>query len=287
MTILELMAEHPGDRFTLSEVARHCGFNKATTHAILSALSERGILLRHPDEKRYSLGPRLVAIGEAARQGYRSSDFAPRVLDRLVTETGHWARAFERRDDQVLAFAQVGGPPEADAQPSIPVPLVAPVGAVWMAWADSPSVQAWLARAVSADAVRTSLDSLPVIRQQGCAITVASAEWVRLCEPAWPPLPGAGRLEAEEVRSLLGAVGRQELNLPRSAIEDDARYRVAEVAAPVFGMDAGVELVVALSGLGGRDRVGAEIQVLTEHVVGAARSLTEAVGGRVPVGESH
>src|SRR5690606_24860778 len=63
VAVLELMAAHPDERFTLSEVARRCGLNKATAHALLSALTARGVLVRHPDEKRYSLGPRLVAIG--------------------------------------------------------------------------------------------------------------------------------------------------------------------------------------------------------------------------------
>src|SRR5690606_6335189 len=75
VAVLELMAAHPDERCTLSEVARRCGLNRATAHALLSALTARGVLVRHPDEKRYSLGPRLVAIGEAARRGYTAADF--------------------------------------------------------------------------------------------------------------------------------------------------------------------------------------------------------------------
>ena len=70
VAVLELLADHPDERFTLSEVARRCGLNKATAHALLSALTAHGILLRHPEEKRYSLGPRLIAIGDAAHRGY-------------------------------------------------------------------------------------------------------------------------------------------------------------------------------------------------------------------------
>ena len=88
VAVLELLADHPDERFTLSEVARRCGLNKATAHALLSALTAHGILLRHPDEKRYSLGPRLVAIGDAARRGYTAVDFAPPVLGRLAADTG-------------------------------------------------------------------------------------------------------------------------------------------------------------------------------------------------------
>ena len=89
VAVLELLAAHPDERFTLSEVARRCDLNKATAHALLSALSERGVLLRHPEEKRYSLGPVLVSIGEAARRGYTAVDFVGPTLDALAR--GHRA----------------------------------------------------------------------------------------------------------------------------------------------------------------------------------------------------
>ena len=93
VAVLELLADHPDERFTLSEVARRCGLNKATAHALLSALTAHGILLRHPEEKRYSLGPRLIAIGDAAHRGYSAIDFAPYVLGRLAADTGLQATA--------------------------------------------------------------------------------------------------------------------------------------------------------------------------------------------------
>jgi DNA-binding IclR family transcriptional regulator len=75
VTVLEFLAARPDERFTLSELARGCDLNKATAHALLTELTARGVLLRHPDEKRYSLGPRLVPVGDAAARGYRAEDF--------------------------------------------------------------------------------------------------------------------------------------------------------------------------------------------------------------------
>src|SRR4029453_3655599 len=101
VAILELLAAHPGDRFTLSEVARRCSLNKATAHALLAALSQRGILLRPHDEKRYSLGPRGVARGPAPQGGTPRFAFARAALDPLWVATGRWSRAFARREDRV------------------------------------------------------------------------------------------------------------------------------------------------------------------------------------------
>ena len=185
VAVLELLASHPDERFTLSEVARRCELNKATAHALLSALSDHGVLLRHPGEKRYSLGPRLIAIGDAARRGYTALDFVGPVLDGLVARTGLWARAWRRVDDHAVEAAEAGRPPDRPGSLARPVrlPLAPPLGVLFVAWSDAPSVEAWLARAASGDAVRPALDVLPVVRRRGFAVTLASPEWRALSDP--------------------------------------------------------------------------------------------------------
>jgi DNA-binding IclR family transcriptional regulator len=194
VAVLELLAAHPDERFTLSEVARRCNLNKATAHALLSALSARGVLLRHPEEKRYSLGPRLIAFGEAARHGYTAADFVPPVVEELAARTGHWARAWQVRGDQVLCVAQAGGP-SIGGGPTV-LPLAPPVGTAVLAWSDAPTREAWLARAASADVVAHAVDALPAIRRLGYAVTLASDEWRSLTGPihalsAAPALPAS------------------------------------------------------------------------------------------------
>ena len=279
VAVLELLAGHPNERFTLSEVARRCDLNKATAHALLSTLSEHGVLLRHPQEKRYSLGPRLVAIGEAARRGYSAVDFAPAVLEDLSAGTGKWTRAFVRTGDRVEVVAQARAPSDVDRSRDVVLPLVAPIGVLWMAWSDAPTVEAWLARAVIGAAVRPALDVLPVVRRNGFAVTLASPEWRALSEPSHSratredPEPG-------EVRALLAALGRRPVLV--SGIDDRSSYQVGEVAAPVFGMSGAVELTVAVSGLDRRELRGDELRTLAERVKAAGDDLTTAIRGRRP-----
>ncbi|HLM29425.1 MAG TPA: helix-turn-helix domain-containing protein [Acidimicrobiales bacterium] len=278
MAVLELLAGHPDERFTLSEVARRCDLNKATAHALLSTLSEHGVLLRHPQEKRYSLGPRLVAIGEAARRGYSAVDFVPAVLEDLSAGTGKWTRAFVRTGDRVEVVAQARAPSDVDRSRDVVLPLVAPIGVLWMAWSDAPTVEAWLARAVTGAAVRPALDVLPVVRRNGFAVTLASPEWRALSEPSHGR---ATRKEPEpgELRALLAALGRRPL---LSGIDDRSSYQVGEVAAPVFGMSGAVELTVAVSGLDGRELRGDELRAVAERVKAAGDDLTTAIRGRRP-----
>lgn len=286
VAILELLAAHPSDRFTLSEVARRCSLNKATAHALLATLSQHGILLRHPDEKRYSLGPRLVEIGAAALRGYTAIDFAPAALERLSVATGRWCRAFARQEDLVSVVAQARVPADVDPLDPVALPLTPPLGALWMAWSDRPTVEAWLARAAAADAVGPSQEALPAIRRDGFGVTRASPELRLLSRPvvtAGGPTAATRRERRptpDELRALLAAIGRQHLLL--IDVEDAGTYRVADVAAPVFDASGNAALVVAVSGLDDVELRGTEVRALGAQVAATAEALTVAVRGQNP-----
>lgn len=278
IAVLELLAVHPEERFTLSEVARRCGLNKATAHALLSALVAHGILLRHPDEKRYSLGPRLVAIGDAALRGYTAVDFAPSVLARLAADTGMRATAVRLEDDVISVIGRATNGQVDDAGPMPRLPHIPPLGALFMAWADEPSIEAWLARAPASEVVGRVLEALPCIRDAGFATTLASSEWYCLMAAMQEGLAH------DRVRAMLGDLGRRGALVTQ--VEDARTYDVAAVTAPVFRGDGHVELAVSASAApgGGRGRSlsGAELRVLGDRVVTAARELTAAVHGQYP-----
>src|SRR5207248_704067 len=63
VAVLNFLTAHPDESFTLSELARRLGLNKATCHALLMTLTEAGYVLRHPTRMTYMLGPALVAAG--------------------------------------------------------------------------------------------------------------------------------------------------------------------------------------------------------------------------------
>ncbi len=295
MAVLELLASHPDERFTLSEVARRCSLNKATAHALLSTLAERGVLLRHPDEKRYSLGPRLVAIGDAARRGYTAVDFAPAVLDGLAAATGHCARAWRVSGDHMVCVAQAGpganstgGERERGGPPApVSLPLVPPVGLVFMAWSDAPTVEAWLARAGAGETVGSAVEALPAIRRQGFAVMEASAEWRALTRTGAGAHGGAarGRLVDDAAtpaaqRELLRAVAHQPLVVGQ--LTAGRSYHPADVTAPVFGSEGTVDLAVSVAGLSDDAVDGRDLRAIAARVVAAADALTLAVTGHRP-----
>ena len=276
MAVLELLAAHPEERFTLSEVARRCDLNKATAHALLSALSERGVLLRHPVEKRYSLGPVLVRIGEAARRGYTAVDFVDPTLEHLARLTGLWARAWVVGNDHIGVVADAGRPPGTATGGPVRLPLVPPVGALEMAYADPATVEAWLARAPATEGAAEAAAALPEIRREGFAVTRATPEWRALT--GGPRRAVASVVpEAAAVRALLVAAARQPLLL--TGLDPGAMTTPAEIAAPVFGRSGDVTLALSVTTASDDPMPVARIRALAATVVAAADELTSSVGG--------
>jgi len=276
VTVLEFFAGRPDARFTLSELARGCGLNKATTHALLTELTARGVLLRHPDEKRYSLGPRLVPIGHAARQGYRAEDFHVGALSRLAMAAGTEAIAVrhEPGTDHATVIGRAGG----GRFPPLPRdwPLVPPNGLVFFAWADEPSREAWLARCPATAGVRLAMTGVEAARRTGVVIGADIPAWRRLRTA----LGAGGSRSSDSVRDALGELARS----PALILEVDpmATYRDAYVAAPVFDDSGQVTLALMVGARPDRRRKGEELLALADAVKMVADELTSAVHGHRP-----
>lgn len=281
VAVLELLAAHPEERPTLSEIARRCHLNKATAHALLTTLTDRGILLRHPDEKRYSLGPRLVVIGDAARRGYSAVDFAPTVVEELAARTGLWARAWKVVGDAVVCTAQAGAPSPVDGSAAVTLPLVPPLGALFMAWSDGPTVEAWLARATAGAAVGPAVEALPRLRHTGFGVTLASPQWRGLSQPAAVPAARGGA-EARRAEQWDLLVELADLPVLAGELDDAATYRPCDVEAPVFGTDGTALMTVSVTFGADAPVRGAELRALGRLVAAAGHRLTAAVHGHRP-----
>ncbi|HEX9237086.1 MAG TPA: helix-turn-helix domain-containing protein, partial [Actinomycetota bacterium] len=88
IAILNLLATRPERRFSLSEISRALGLNKATLHAILWSLTEAGYLVRDEGSKTYSLGPVLIALGNSALETYPAAQAAVPEMETLTADLG-------------------------------------------------------------------------------------------------------------------------------------------------------------------------------------------------------
>ncbi|WP_067679963.1 IclR family transcriptional regulator [Nocardia miyunensis] len=104
--LLELVADAGGEA-TLSQLAEVSGLPQPTIHRLLRTLISGGYIRQQPS-RRYSLGPRLIRLGETASRALGAS--ARTHLTRLRDLTGETSNMAVLDGDQVVYVAQVPSP---------------------------------------------------------------------------------------------------------------------------------------------------------------------------------
>ncbi|MFT2017519.1 IclR family transcriptional regulator [Streptomyces sp. 796.1] len=101
--LLERMADAGGE-VGLSELSASSGLPLPTIHRLMRTLVASGYVRQQPN-RRYSLGPRLIRLGESASR--LLGTWARPYLTRLVEETGETANMALLDGDEVVYVAQV------------------------------------------------------------------------------------------------------------------------------------------------------------------------------------
>ncbi|QAY63163.1 IclR family transcriptional regulator [Xylanimonas allomyrinae] len=102
LELLELLAD-AGGQATLGELAERTGLPLATIHRLIRTLLNRGYVRQLPS-RRYTIGPRLIRLGESAGRQF-GSDARP-YLARLAAELGESANLAMIDRDMVVYVAQ-------------------------------------------------------------------------------------------------------------------------------------------------------------------------------------
>lgn len=113
------LLEHVADARSpigLSDLAAACDLPLSTAHRMVRSLVSSGYLHQGPD-RRYRLGPRLVALGGVALAPVGAE--VAGWLDRLVRATGETANAATLCDDAVLFVAQAASPHQMRASAQV------------------------------------------------------------------------------------------------------------------------------------------------------------------------
>ncbi|MFC5265909.1 IclR family transcriptional regulator [Kribbella qitaiheensis] len=103
LELLDRIADH-GEPVTVSSLATESGLPLPTAHRLLKTLVALGYVRQLPS-RRYSLGPRLIRLGEHAGRALGAA--AHPFLTRLVDSTGETANLAMRESDMVVYVAQV------------------------------------------------------------------------------------------------------------------------------------------------------------------------------------
>ena len=246
--LLFAMARWPADKTAgVSELARQLGLTKTQVYRLLRTLERHDLVVQGPGERRYRLGPGVLALGEAARERLSLVRAARPVMDRLAAATGESVHLVERH---FLTAVVV------DVRESVqPIRLTARVGGRYPLHAGA-CPQAILAFLPDEDRERV-LAQLPGL-------------------PRYTPRTV---LDADELRRILGRVRENGYALSDEDVDPGARA----VGAPIFGL-SGVP-VGAISVAGPSFRLPDDlIERLGALVKQAAGEVTARLGGVGPTG---
>lgn len=273
VALLNFLSLHPDEWWSLSELARRLDLNKATAHAMLTALTDAGYVLRHPVDKTFTLGPAVIAVGNAAAvHQYEFVDFARGEMQALADELAVRCIASAAIGEEIVFLAASGDPQPLGLHVVVGqrLPLVPPLGTVFVAWSSPAEIDEWLRR-LGPDATETELrryrDAVETVRQRGYSLGL--------------DVPAARGLMAREGdrRHAFSELGHNEYVLLE--LEHSASYRLSHIAAPVFGPDGRVALSLNLMGF--RHELRAEqVPDLAARVTEATARVTKAIHGKVP-----
>jgi DNA-binding IclR family transcriptional regulator len=283
VSIISFLTAHSSRGFTITELVHHLGMNIASAHATLAVLQDAGFVLRDPVHRTYVLGPALAATGFAALEQHPAVGAAVEQAEILAEELDAEVGVSAVAGRDVIFLARRGPAPldTAIGYPGDRSPLLAPIGAIFMAWADEDAVSAWLDRAEaigdSADQMRRALAE---IRSRGFSVPLQSIAAPQVMQ-AMERVRSEPTDEAAE-HHLTGVLQQNEemlLHYDGLSPVDEVRFKT--VAAPVFDEIGRVVLSISVTG---PDHPVSMVEVsrLGRRVTQAAAIATRQGRGRVP-----
>lgn len=263
---LNYIAARPHQRLTLTDLVDKLDGGKASIHGVLQALMEAGFLLRDESDKSYRLGPAAIALGSAAldqeTEVREALDAANRIGDELGVGVSVWG--VDGRSQMVLGSTKRVQARLANATRRIP--LLAPFGAVHMAWRPGHEMLEWLDRSripaagEEAEAIRRALGAIrdrgwSAARHRDAFATAVAVDGIQNdTDGPWTQL-----VSSLHVADYLLA-----------EISPDEMVQVGYVGLPFGDRDSG-RLSLLLSGIGTVS--GAQLTTLAQH---AQQLVTES-----------
>lgn len=285
MDVLNFLAAHPTETFTLAEIARHVGLSNGSAHRLLTTMAAGQFLSRNEKHRTYSLGIALVAIGQAAIEKHRGIDIVRREIARLAVELNVQCSANAVVDDEVLVVVKEGA-----AQSHLSLtrvgerrPLVPPVGICHIAWGGEAAIDNYVGKADAhlGAAMRQHLRAtFPLVRHRGYAIAANG--------PATGTSRRATVLPIDQVRDaaywssvfeMVGHLTPSEVQL--FDLADAGANGFSYIAAPVFSPAGSVSLQLVISGLPSALTIP-DAERYAERLCATAALITGETHGRRP-----
>jgi DNA-binding IclR family transcriptional regulator len=282
--ILDYLATHRGQSFTLSELSRRVHISKATTHAILAELTASGYLEREHETQRFRLGPAVIPLAPAAESGMPSIGHARNEARELADRLGVQAVVVWASSTELIYLAQAGLPRAGGftARPGQRLPLVPPLGTAFLAWSEPERVKEWLKRlGPDADAEEMSRyrAALEAVRRRGYAVGFRADAYARLSAIYSNAPDEIHTPEARaELAEAMGGLRREPYLL--DDLDTAAKEPLANNSVPIF--DSAARMVLALSLHLDSRFSGADAPDLADQLLRSAGIVMDQIDGRRP-----
>ena len=282
VAVLDFLAQHPHDRFGLSELARRLDLSKPTCLGIVSTLTEFGYLVRDSQDKTYRLGSALISLGHIAQESMRVNPAAREELRRLSATYGTTAALSAVVDDRITLLELVA-PAGSDAGVRVgqSYPFAPPVGLMFVLWDDA-ALHDWLAKEPTIP-LRTDSARLDRVitecRTSGYLVERLTPGGRRL----YALMAGMSSRLPDELRALLGEMVSdigERVYLRSEAAGVRQRHDISVISAPVYDHHQRQSMVVSLQI--GRALTDTEIAKRARRLVATADALTNQLGGVKP-----
>jgi DNA-binding IclR family transcriptional regulator len=258
--ILNFIASHPGQAFTLTDLVRALKLSRGTCHALLMGLVEVGYLYRASD-KQYVLGPALVAIGRNAAQHAAPLQIAQPEMRALADEFDALCSACTLEDHDVIIAERAASVSNLGplARPGTRMRIRPVAVGVFFARASQRELEAWLDEAtpaVTADQRASLKKVMTFLREHGFTVHVSDL-------PVAKAQAGASLGHYEDSNVPIAVL---------TELEAKRRYDLLAITAPVFDANGSTVFVLSLSGLpsptSGADilRIGARLREACDRV---------------------
>lgn len=277
--IIDFLASFPEREFTLSEIMRATKINVASCHAVLATLSDCGYISRSPKGRTYTLGPALVAIGQSALKSQPLIARAKEAAERLLDELGAPVLLSTVVGEEILGILSM--PDKSGRLPGMRVgerkPLVAPIGAPFLAWSSEEAIEAWIARhksPVDEQLKEVWRHSLTLIRERGFQIMLRAPDSPQIAT-LMSQMASGHRLPdyKDEMTRLVNSFDSQ-LAQP-DAIEPDQVYDILLISAPLFDQHGRAVFNLSLGGFS-KKLSGEMIFNYAEHLVRTCLEIMRA-----------
>lgn len=280
--VMNFLAAHPTEAFTLAEIASRLGLSNGSAHRVLTTLAEAKYLTRHPKHKTYSLGMVMVAIGQAALAQHRDIDVVRQEVAAVADDLKVQCLASVVVSNEMLVVACEGTP--AGFLPTNRVgerwPYVPPLGMGFAAWGDENARRDYLARAPAAlsdEACDRLAKGIELFRQRGYGMAGDGPVLRALKTFTSRPVGFQG----EEtywagMTQLVGDLSEQEIQLIDAREAETAG--VSYITAPVFSASGNVAYEITASGFPAH-MPAHEVERCVTRVRDAAASATVRISG--------